>query len=421
MTERRQLEAQLRQSQKQKMEAIGRLAGGVAHDFNNLLTAINGWGEILLQELPPDDYRRQFAEEITRAGERAAELTRQLLAFGRRQVLAPKVLDLNATVTGMHKMLTRLIGENIQLVTELDPNLGRVKADPGQLEQVIMNLCVNARDAMPAGGTLAITTSNVVVSDHAPYPGRPGNLKPGAYVMLAISDTGIGMDAETQARLFEPFFTTKAQGEGTGLGLATVYGIITQSGGHIDVQSRPGHGTTFRIYLPQVATPAEQQVARPQAEDPARGTETILLVEDEDGVRALARGALERHGYTIIEACDGEDALARYVRHTGRVALLLTDIIMPRMSGPDLAQRIQAMQPDIRVLYISGYTDSTLVHESVATESVAFLQKPFTPDALARKVREVLDRPALPAAGTVGQAMLRAAIRPALPWDRDSS
>ncbi|MCL6646413.1 MAG: response regulator, partial [Dehalococcoidia bacterium] len=419
VTERRQLEAQLRQSQ--KMEAIGRLAGGVAHDFNNLLTAINGWGEILLQELPPDDYRRQFVEEITRAGERATELTRQLLAFGRRQVLAPKVLDLNATVASMHKMLTRLIGENIQLVTELDPNLGRVKADPGQIEQVIMNLCVNARDAMPAGGTLTISTSNVVVSDHTPLPGRPGDLKPGAYVMLAISDTGIGMDAETQARIFEPFFTTKEQGKGTGLGLATVYGIITQSGGHITVQSRPGHGTTFRIYLPQVAAAAEHREVHPQADGLPRGTETILLVEDEDGVRALARSALERHGYTIIEACDGEDALARYVRHNSRIALLLTDVIMPRMSGPDLAQRIQAMQPDIRVLYISGYTDSGLVHESVAAESVAFLQKPFTPDALACKVREVLDHPALPAAGTVGQAVLRAAVRPALPWDRDGS
>lgn len=419
VTERRQLEAQLRQSQ--KMEAIGRLAGGVAHDFNNLLTAINGWGEILLQELPANDYRPQFAEEITRAGERAAELTRQLLAFGRRQVLAPKALDLNTTVASMHKMLTRLIGENIQLVTELDPNLGRVKADPGQIEQVIMNLCVNARDAMPAGGTLTIATSNVIIPDHLSQAGRPGDLKPGAYVVLAISDTGIGMDAETQARIFEPFFTTKAQGKGTGLGLATVYGIIFQSGGHIAVQSRPGCGTTFYISLPQVAAAVERQEAHPQAEGLPRGTETILLVEDEDGVRALARSALERHGYTVIEACDGEDALASYVHNGGRIALLLTDVIMPRMSGPDLAQRLQAIQPDIRVLYMSGYTDSSVVHESVATESVAFLQKPFTPDALARKVRELLDRPVLPGAGTVGRAVLRAAAHPALPLDRAGS
>jgi PAS domain S-box-containing protein len=415
VTERRELEAQLRQAQ--KMEAIGRLAGGVAHDFNNLLTAINGWGEILLQELPPDDYRRQFAEEITRAGQRAAELTRQLLAFGRRQVLAPKVLDLNATITSMQKMLRRLIGENIQLVTELDPNLGHVKADPGQLEQVIMNLCVNARDAMPSGGTLTIATANVVVVEHRWQPGQPSELKPGAYVMLAISDTGIGMDAATQARIFEPFFTTKERGKGTGLGLATVYGIITQSGGHITVHSQPGRGTTFRIYLPQVAPAPEHPEVPAVADSLPRGTETILLVEDEDGVRSLARSALQRQGYSVIEACDGTDALARYMHHAGRVDLLLTDVVMPRMGGPDLAQRIQVLQPDIRVLYMSGYTDSSLVHAGVAAESVAFLQKPFTPDALARKVREVLDRPAGQTGSAAAQAAIRAAVRPALPWE----
>src|SRR6266576_2538845 len=383
----RHLEEQLRQSQ--KMEAVGQLAGGIAHDFNNLLTAILGSTQLLLHNTSPGDPRREDAEEIRHAGLRAAELTRQLLAFSRRQVLAPKVLDLNAVVANMDRMLRRLLGEDVMFVTSLDPAAGTVNADPGQLEQVLLNLAVNARDAMPAGGRLSIETTRTTL--HAEQVERRHRMPPGDYVCLAVADTGVGMDDGTQAHLFEPFFTTKEVGKGTGLGLATVYGIVKQSGGYIWVYSEAGHGTTVKIYLPRVPGVAESPVPAPEPQQVRGGDETVLLVEDAAPVRTLARRSLEARGYRVLEAADGPSALQLSARHLDGIDILVTDVVMPGMSGRELAERLAPERPSMKVLYTSGYTDDAMVRQGVLSAGVAFLQKPFVPDSLARKVREVLD------------------------------
>jgi len=386
VTEQRRLQEQLLQSQ--KMEAVGRLAGGVAHDFNNLLTVIISYTDLLLEDLGRDDPKREDVAAVRKAAEGAAALTHQLLAFSRKQVLQPKVLDVNATVATTEKLLRRLIGEDIQLVAKLASGLGRVKADPGQIEQVIMNLAVNARDAMPAGGQLTIETANVEM-DEAYVRGHP-LAQPGRYVMLAVSDTGIGMDEETKAHIFEPFFTTKEMGKGTGLGLATVYGIVKQSGGFIWLYSEPGQGTSFKIYMPRVDESAERATPA-AAETLPRGTETVLVVEDAPAVRAVTRQVLERQGYTVLEAPSGEAALVLATKHQGPIQLLLTDVVMPGVSGRQLAELLAPLRPDMLVLYTSGYTDDSVVRHRVLESGIAYLQKPFTPDGLARKVREVLD------------------------------
>jgi PAS domain S-box-containing protein len=397
ITQRKQAEAALHQSeeqfrQSQKMEAIGRMAGGVAHDFNNLLTAITGYSELLLLGSKLDGRVRGNLEEIRKAAERAAGLTHQLLAFSRRQVLRPVVLDLNLLLTNVHKMLRRLIGEDIELVTVLGTNLGRVKADPGQLEQVVMNLVVNARDAMPHGGKLTLETANVELDEayaRAHVPTRPG-----FYIMIAITDTGIGMDSETLARIFEPFFTTKEQGKGTGLGLSTVYGIVKQSDGFIWAYSEPGRGTSFKIYLPRVE--GEAAIPAEMAESPVElphGTETVLLVEDEESVRNLIRTILQEYGYTVLEAYHGGEALRMAIRHEGSIHLLLTDVVMPLMSGRQLAEKLAPLRPETKVIYMSGYTDHTIVHHGILEPGTVFLQKPFTPGTLTRKLREILDGP----------------------------
>jgi PAS domain S-box-containing protein len=390
ITDRIRLEEQLRQAQ--KMEAVGRLAGGVAHDFNNILTAISSYSELLLADFAPGDPRRADVEEIRKATERAAALTRQLLAFSRRQVLQPKVVDLNAVIANAEKLLRRLIGEDIALVTRLEPALGAVRADAGQLEQVIMNLAVNARDAMQTGGALTLETQNVVIAATT-LAAEERIVVPGRYVLLRVRDTGTGMDAETRRHLFEPFFTTRDKGKGTGLGLATVYGIVKQSGGFIWVDSEPGRGSSFRIYLPRVdeaAPPAAPGAAA--AEPPAAGTETILVVEDEDAVRAVAREALRRQGYRVLEAANAEAALVVAAGFAGHIGLLLTDVVMPGLSGRALADRLAALRPRTRVLYMSGYTDDAIVQHGVLEPGLSFLQKPFTPDVLAQRVREELDR-----------------------------
>ena len=388
ITERRQLEQQLRQAQ--KMEAVGRLAGGVAHDFNNLLTIINGYAQILTQRSSPDDPRRGLLEEIRMAGEKAASLTRQLLAFSRRQVMEARVLDLSGVVANIEKMLRRLIGEDIELVTTLRPDLEHVKVDPGQIEQVIMNLAINARDAMPQGGKLLIETSNVEINeDYARR--RHTNITPGKYVMLAVGDTGCGMDSETQAHIFEPFFTTKVKGQGTGLGLATVYGIIKQSGGFIWVDSEPGQGSTFKIYFPCVkeALPtAEPAKVRPTKLTKAK--ETVLVAEDESGVRTLVCEALRSVGYHTLEATGAAEALKLAEQHKDPIHLLLTDVVMPHTGGKELALRLSALHPESKLLYISGYTDDTVVRHGILEGDMPFLQKPFLPDVLLRKVRAVL-------------------------------
>ena len=385
--ERQQLEEQLRQSQ--KMEAIGQLAGGVAHDFNNLLTAINGYSSLALQRTNPDSRTKNYLEEIRKAGDRAANLTRQLLAFGRKQMLKPAALNLNDVVSDMNQMLRRLIGEDIKFDAKLDPELKKIKADPGQIEQVLVNLIVNARDAMPQGGVLTIETANFDV-DHE-YSSKHLGVPPGGYVMLAVSDTGCGMSLDVKARIFEPFFTTKDKGRGTGLGLSTVYGIVKQSGGNIWVYSEPNRGTTIKVYLPQLEGD-EEPAERPGVETALlRGTETILLVEDEDVVRGLARQILEQAGYSVLDACCGEEALSLCEKHEEPIHLLLTDVVMPDTSGKELAQRLTSLRPETGVLYMSGYTDEAIVHHGVLDSNVEFIQKPFSPVALARKVREVLD------------------------------
>jgi PAS domain S-box-containing protein len=389
VTDVRRMEEQLRQAQ--KMEAVGRLAGGVAHDFNNLLTAISGYSDLLLHRLPDYSTLRRDVEEIRKAGDRAAALTRQLLAFSRRQVLQPKVLDLNTVVTNMGQMLRRLIGEDIELSTDLSPSLSRVKADPGQIEQVIVNLAVNARDAMPDGGRITIATADAELSPA--YAVVHTDVRPGPHVLLSVADTGQGMSDETQAHLFEPFFTTKERGKGTGLGLATVYGIVQQSGGHIRVNSAADRGSTFLIYLPRVEAPEDgvQRADRPLLPHPSPGTETVLLAEDEEMVRRLAREILSGNGYKVLEAGNGREALLLSEAHRGEIHLLLTDVVMPKMSGRELTERIRPLRPDLRILFMSGYTDDAILRHGVLEDGIPFLQKPFTAEELARKVREVLD------------------------------
>ena len=397
VTARKQTETALRDSedqlrQSQKMDAIGRLAGGVAHDFNNLLTVILGYGEQLLDRLEPGNSQRRAVEEIHKAAERAAALTRQLLAFSRKQLLESKSLDLNRTAAATAELLRRLIGEDIDLSLTLDPSLGRVFADEHQIQQVIMNLAINARDAMPGGGRLTLATANADLDDSDTVQHLP--LPPGRYVTLLVGDTGIGMDAETRARVFEPFFTTKELGKGTGLGLATVYGIVKQSGGYIWVDSEPGHGTVFRVYLPrhEVASPTDAMaVPSPAAEPLPGGHETLLLVEDEAMVRELMRGTLERQGYQVLCAGSGREALAVASAHGAPLDLLVTDVVMPGMRGPDLSARLLPAHPRLRVLFMSGYADDAALHHGVREGQAAFLQKPFTRAALVHKVREVLD------------------------------
>ena len=390
VTARRQLEEQFRQAQ--KMEAVGRLSGGVAHDFNNLLGVIIGYSEFLQEQLPPQNSLRGSVDEILNAGKRAASLTRQLLAFSRQQVLAPKVIDLNTAVSDMEKLLRRLIGEDIELRTSLAHNLGRVKADQGQFEQVIMNLAVNARDAMPQGGKLAISTENFFMDgafvQRYPYP-----VQPGPYICVTVTDTGIGMNAETKARAFEPFFTTKEKGKGTGLGLATVYGVVKQSGGYIDIDSSPGAGTAFKIYLPRVDEEIDLKATSHIKDAGAvSGKETILLAEDEESLRRLTRVTLELSGYNVLEAKDGLEALEIGKRHGAEIELLLTDVVMPRMSGRQLAQELTERWPDIKVVYMSGYAGQAVGARGPIEPGSDFLAKPFSREVLKSKIREALDR-----------------------------
>jgi two-component system, cell cycle sensor histidine kinase and response regulator CckA len=387
ISERKQLEQQLRQAQ--KMEAIGQLAGGVAHDFNNLLSVIIGYSDILLDRAGQDAKMRSQCQEINKAGNRAASLTRQLLAFSRQQVLEPRVLNLNTVVVEIEKMLRRLIGEHIEFRTALDPTLGSVKADPGQIEQIIMNLAVNARDAMPEGGKLVIETNNVELDDAYALYHPP--LSPGRYVLLAVTDTGIGMSDEIKAHIFEPFFTTKEIGKGTGLGLSTVYGVVKQSGGYIWVYSELGHGSVFKIYLPRVDQSAQQSRPNELAPELSRGTETVMLVEDEESVRRLTRSLLEEGGYTVIEASNGAQALEIAGKYSGPIHLLLSDVVMPGMNGQVLAQKMIEVQPKMRVLYISGYTGSFSSHERLFDAGAILVQKPFSRATLLRKLREILD------------------------------
>jgi len=386
--EREREEAQSRFLQAQKMEAIGRLTGGIAHDFNNLLTAINGFAQLLQIDLPSSDPRQEYVARIREAGQRAAQLTRQLLAFSRKQIIAPRVVNLNEVVRDMDKMLRRIIGEDIEIDMVLSPDLWLVKVDPSQMQQVIMNLAVNARDAMPQGGKLAIETANVVLDDA--YVARHVGTEVGEHVMLAISDTGVGMSEEVQAHIFEPFFTTKEEGKGTGLGLATVYGIVKQSGGNIWCYSEEGMGTTFKIYLPR--TLEEEATVEKGEETTAipKGQGVIFLVEDDDTVRELSVWILRRAGYTVLDTGNPEEAIERVRDYPGRVDLLITDVVMPGMSGRELAQRIAEIRPGVKVLYMSGYTDNAIVDHGVLEPGMAFLQKPFTPNTLAGKVREVL-------------------------------
>ena len=389
ITQRKHLEEQLTHSQ--KMEA-GRLAGGVAHDFNNMLTVISGYNRMILDEVSTLDPLRGYAEEILKASDRAAALTNQLLAFSRRQVIQPRVMSINEVMRNIEKMLRRLIGEDIELTLVLHPETGNIKADPALIEQAVVNLSVNARDAMPTGGRITIETANVRLDEN--YTRTHLGVEPGEFVMMALSDTGQGMDAETRRRIFEPFFTTKEKGKGTGLGLATVYGMVKQAAGDIWVYSEPGKGSTFKLYFPRVAAPVSEASAGEALDAKSFGAETILVVEDEQAVRDLTVRILRQLGYTVLTAASGEEALAVSGRHPGEIALLLTDVIMPNMSGKQLAETMFPLRPRMRVLYLSGYTENSIVHHGVLDRDVEFLPKPFSREVLARKLREVLGRKA---------------------------
>ncbi len=386
--EKEQLEEQLRQAQ--KMESIGRLAGGIAHDFNNLLTGIIGYAELGMLQQKSRGHQIAELQEIISSGHRAAELTRQLLAFSRKQVLAPTTLNLNEIVTRLERMLDRMIGEDILIVTHLDPAISSVRADPVQMEQMLMNLAVNARDAMPDGGRLTFETGNALLDEE--YARTHPGVQPGPYVMLSISDTGQGMSADVQSHIFEPFFTTKEKGKGTGLGLSTVYGIVNQHGGHLWLYSEPGHGTIFKIYLPAVDAPSDQRTFPPDTGEERRGTETVLLVEDQETVRKLVGSILTEYGYDVLPAPNAREAVRIANAHPTPIHLLLTDVIMPELNGKELAQQLAARHPHMHVIYMSGYTDDVIVHHGMLEPGTDFLQKPLTVHALTQKVRDVLDR-----------------------------
>jgi two-component system, cell cycle sensor histidine kinase and response regulator CckA len=392
LAERLRAEAALKKSEEQfrhaqKMEAVGRLAGGVAHDFNNLLSVILSYSDFLIEDMGAQDPRRADLEQIQTAGRRAADLTRQLLAFSRQQVLAPQVLDINAVVREAEKLIRRVVGEDVFVRAVLDDSAGMIQADPGHLNQVIMNLVVNARDAMPAGGMLTITTSRVEIDEG--FARDHFGVKPGPYVMLALTDNGMGMDETTQEHIFEPFFTTKEQGKGTGLGLSTAFGIVEQSGGTMAVESKPGMGATFRVYLPRTTEPVRSAIGSPRTAK-VRGDETILLVEDDEQVRRVVHRILERGGYRVLPAASGAEAVRVLEQHPGAVDLLLTDVVMPEMSGRELAERLVKTRPGLRVLYMSGYNDETILHHRVLTQGIALLEKPVAPEALLGRVRELL-------------------------------
>ena len=387
VTERINLESQLRQSQ--KLEGVGQLAGGIAHDFNNLLTVILGRSQMLQKKLGETSPLQRDVDLIHKTAERAASLTRQLLAFSRKQLLQPRVVDLNTIVTDMGKMLQRLIGEQIELITVLNPDLGRVKVDPGQMEQVILNLAVNARDAMPQGGKLTIETGDAVLDET--YSRRYVSVKPGHYVMLAVTDSGCGMDAQTQGRIFEPFFTTKELGKGTGMGLSTVYGIVKQSGGNIWVYSELGSGSAFKVYLPRVEDAADQIPGIRKNRQSTRGTETILLVEDEETVRELSEEILRDEGYKVLVAANGVEAVKVCETHVGPIDLVITDVVMPKMGGPELARQLDVLRPSAKMLFLSGYTNASIAHNNVLKGDAGFLQKPFTAETFRCRVREILD------------------------------
>ena len=385
---RKTLEEQLMHAQ--KMEAVGRLAGGVAHDFNNMLTVIAGYNRMILDELSTLDPLRGYAEEILKAADRAAALTNQLLAFSRRQMMRPRVIDLNAVIGQTENMLRRLIGEDIQLVMSLGADTGNIKADPNHIEQAIVNLAVNARDAMPLGGRISIETSNAQIDET--YAKTHMGVKPGEFVMIAVSDTGHGMDSATRQNIFEPFFTTKQRGKGTGLGLATVYGMVKQSGGDIWVYSEPGQGTTFKLYFPRVAEPVSPGLTEDPEHPRPDGNETVMLVEDETQVRDLEARMLRQLGYTVLAAASGAEAMDISRAHPGKISLLVTDVVMPNMSGKQVADALLSSRPGLKVLYLSGYTEDIVVHHGVLDSGVDFLTKPFSREALARKIREILSR-----------------------------